>query len=164
MFDFNNGWVVGGWVGSVVVLLGVGPLLFQAGCALADINGPNFLRSLGMFLLTLVICVPLVGSLWWLAGGSLHDSATWWGPWCLVALLGGAILAWFISALLYRLTVAASYRKGLMIAGTELVLGVLLTALISAVVLVVLAGVQISRQAPGRAAADAPALDRHASR
>jgi hypothetical protein len=158
MFDFHNGWVVGGWIGGVVLLLGIGPLLFQAGCALADVNGPNFLRSLGLFVVTLVVCVPIIAGLWWLAGASPNDSATWWGPMCLAALVGGGILAWIVSGLIYMLTLAAPYRKGLVIAGTELILGVLLTALISAVVLVVLAGVQISKQAPGRATGDAPTL------
>jgi hypothetical protein len=156
MFDFTSGWVVSGWILAVVLMLGVGPLLFQAGCALADINGPNFLRSLGLFVLTLVVCVPLVGTLWWLAGGVPHDSATWWGPLCLAALIGGTVLAWIVSALIYMLTLSASYRKGLVIAGAEFVLGILLTALISAIVLVALAGVQVARQSPGRGAMSAP--------
>jgi hypothetical protein len=157
MFDLTSGWVVAGWLGGLVLLLGLGTFLFQAGCALADVNGPGFLKSLLVYGVALAVCLPLAGLLLYLAGRYETDAAALLGPVRAGALGVWLLATWVLSALIYALFLAAPYRKGLVIAGTELLLAGLLTALVSAVVLVVLALVQISRSPPPRAAAPPPA-------
>jgi hypothetical protein len=158
MFDLADGWVVAGWVGGLVLLFGVGTLLFQAGCALADVNGPGFLKSLLVSGSAAVLFLVLAGGLLYFAGKYETDSTSRLGP-IHAGALGVSLLAtWVLGALLYALFLTAPYRKGLVIAGTELLLAGLLTALVSAVVLVVLALVQISRSPPPRAAGPLPAL------
>jgi hypothetical protein len=58
------------------------------------------------------------------------------------------MLTWLLSAAIYKLILSASLRKGLMIAGVELLLMALLAALLAALVFVVLAFVQIGTQTP----------------
>jgi surface polysaccharide O-acyltransferase-like enzyme len=158
MFDLTNGWVVAGWLGGMVVLLGVGTVLFQAGCALADVNGPGFLKAFSIYGVAAVVCIPLAVLLLYLAGKYEPDAARLIGP-VRGAALGVWLLAtWVLSALIFALALAAPYRKGLVIAGMELLLSGLLAALVSAVVLVVLALVQITRNpSPHPAAAPSPA-------
>jgi hypothetical protein len=157
MFDLANGWVVGGWVLGVVLLFGVGTLLFLAGCALADVNGPSFLKALLIYGAAVVVCVPLAGLLLYLEGKYEPNPAALLGP-ARGAALGVWLLAtWVVSALIYALALATPYRKGLVIAGTELLLSGLLAALVSAVVLVVLALVQIARHPSPRTVVVPPA-------
>jgi hypothetical protein len=157
MFDPTNGWVVAGWAAGVVLVFGVGTLLFQAGCALADVNGPGFLKALGIFGVACLVCVPLAWLLLYLAGKYDTDSAALLGPARGAALGVWFLAAWVLSALVYALALATPYRKGLVIAGTELLLSGLLAALVSAVVLVVLALVQITRNPSPRTAVAPPA-------
>ncbi len=158
MFDLSNGWVVVGWVAGVVLVFGVGTLLFQAGCALADVNGPGFLKSLLIYGVAVVICAPLAGLLLYLAARYETDPTGLLGPARGAALGVWLLAAWVLSALVFALALAAPIRKGLVIAGTELLLSGLLAALVSAVVLVVLALVQISRNPAPRAAAPPAAV------
>jgi hypothetical protein len=143
--------VVAGWVGGLVLLLGVGTLLFQAGCALADVNGPGFLKSFLVSATAVVLFVVLAGLLLYTAGKYETDATSMLGPVRAGALAVSLLTTWVLAALVYALFLSAPYRKGLVIAGTELLLGGLLTALVSAVVLVVLALVQITRSPPPRA-------------
>jgi hypothetical protein len=160
MIDWTNGWVVAGLIAGNLLLVVVGALLVQAGCALADVTGPGFLKALAVFVAAQVVCVPLAGLLLWLAG--LYDASQGvLTPLRGLALVVALVGAWVISALIFALTLAAPYRKGLVIAGSELALGALLTAMVTGVVLVVLAVVQIVRQPPRpTAAADPPAVAR----
>jgi surface polysaccharide O-acyltransferase-like enzyme len=153
MFDLTNGWVVGGWVLGVVLLFGVGTLLFLAGCALADVNGPSFLKAILIYGAAVVVCAPLAGLLLYLAGKYESDPNALLGPIRGAALGVWLLAAWVLSALLYALLLAVSYRKGLLIAGTELLLSGLVAALVSAIVLVVLAVVQIARNPSPRTTA-----------
>ncbi len=157
MFELTNGWVVGGWVLGVVLLFGVGTLLFLAGCALADVNGPGFLKALLIYGAAVVVCAPLAGLLLSLASKYEADPAALLGPVRGAALAVWLLATWGLSALIYALALATPYRKGLVIAGAELFLSGLLAALVSAVVLVVLALVQIASHPSPRTAVVPPA-------
>lgn len=160
MLDWTNGWVLAGTAASGVVLLLAGTFLFLGGCALADVNGPRFPRALAIFGIALVVCLPILGGLYWFAGRYEADPTALFGPMRLLALTGGLAATWVVWALIYALSLAAPYRKGLVIAGTELVLSGLLGALVAGIVLVVLAVMQITRPSspPPRAAAMAVPL------
>jgi hypothetical protein len=152
MIDWTNGWVIAAAVGGLVLLLGVGTLVFQAGCALADVTGPRFLKALLVFGLALAVCVPLGGFLVWL-GGVYDKSSALLGPVRSAALGAALVGVWALSALIYAFALATPYRKGLVIAGTELAMAALLAGIVAAVVMVILAVVQIARQPPPRPAA-----------
>ncbi len=156
MGEWTGGWLAAGSAAGLVVALTVGLLLFHAGCALADVREPGWLQSLGVFAAALLLCVPLAWGLWWLAGRYEADSSSLLGPWRLGALALALPLAWLVSAGVYSLLLTAPLRKGLVIAGAEFVLGALLAALGSGVVLVVLAIVQINHQPPPRAVSATP--------
>jgi hypothetical protein len=132
-------------VGSVV-FLAVGTVLFRAGCALADVPEPGLLKSLVLFTLASVVTLPLLAGLVWYAGSFESDPNARLGPMRILALAAGLLLTWVLSALLYAGGIPVRPRKSLMIAGSELVLMGLLGTLLSAVVLVVLAVVQIRKQ------------------
>lgn len=150
--------VVGGLAG-VLVLFGVGTLLFQAGCALADVPVRGYFRSLPVYSAAAVICVPLIGVFLWFAGRYESDPNTSFGSMRIAALIVSLLLTWAVSSGIYALLLAASLRKGLMVAGIELLLMALLAALVSAVVLVVLALIQIiSSPPPVKAMKTSPAL------
>jgi uncharacterized membrane protein len=143
MFGFGTPLFVLAVLGSLLVLFGVGTLLFQAGCALADVHVRDYFRSLPIYALTVLLCVPMIAVLVWFADQYDTDPNTSFGPMRIAALIGSLLLTWLLSSVVYALLLAASLRKGLRIAGVELLLMGLLTALVSAVVLVVLAFVQI---------------------
>jgi hypothetical protein len=147
MVDFTNPVVLtlAAVLGAVVAVL-VGAVLFRAGCALADVAEPAFGKSLLVVGLALLVCLPLGGAIIYLSGLYEADPSAVFGPVRKVAALVALLVAWVVSALLYALFLAASYRKGLMIAGVEMLLSGLLSALVAAVVLVVLAVVQIVRR------------------
>ncbi|MHB1424267.1 MAG: hypothetical protein ACYC3I_13925 [Gemmataceae bacterium] len=129
---------------GVLLLFGVGTLLFQAGCALADVPDRGYLRALPVYSATIVVCVPLAAALVWFVGRYEADPNDWFSAPRLAAAIGSLLLIWLLSAGIYALLLAASLRKGLLIAAIELLLMALLAVLVSAVVLVVLAIVQIT--------------------
>ncbi len=135
-------------LGGLLALLGVGTFLFQAGCALADVPARGYFRSLPIYSATLVFWVPLAAALIWFAGRFDTDPNDWFGTNRIVASVVALLLAWLLSAGIYALLLAGSLRKGLTIAGVELFLLLLLAALLSGIVLVVLAFVQIGTRAP----------------
>lgn len=135
-------------LGGLLVLFGVGTFLFQAGCALADVPDRGYFRSLPVYSASLVLCVPLAAALIWFAGSYDADPNNPFGTLRIVAALISLLLTWLLSAAIYTLILFASLRKGLMIAGIELLLMALLVALLAALVLVVLAFVQIGTQTP----------------
>jgi hypothetical protein len=156
MFDWTNSWVVTGAVAGGIILLGLGGLLLQAGCALADVREPRYLKALGLFAAALAVCAPAGGFLVWHAGSWDSTPSSLMGPFRTVALGVALVGTVAVSALINALTLTTPYRKGLMIAGSELVLAALVLALLSGVVMVVLAVVQIAGQAAPRAATHPP--------
>jgi hypothetical protein len=152
MIDWTNGWVLAGVLTGGLLLVAMGPLLFLAGCALADVAGPRLLKAVLLFGLTLLACIPLAGLVWLTMWLDLPSSSllSLLRPVAVVAALLGA---WVASALIYTLGLPTHYLKGLLIAGTELSLAALLATLVTGVVLVVLAVVQIVHQPSPQAAA-----------
>jgi hypothetical protein len=148
MFAVSTPTLVFTGLAGVLVLFGVGTLLFQAGCALADVPVRGYFRSLSVYSVAAIVCVPLMGVLLWFAGRYESDPNTSFGSMRIAALIVSLLLTWIISSGIYTLLLAASLRKGLLIAGVELLLMALLAALVSAVVLVILAFVQILTSPP----------------
>jgi hypothetical protein len=151
MFGFGTPLFVVAVLGGLVILFGVGTLLFQAGCALADVPVRGYFRSLSIYALAVLLCGPLMAALVWFAGRYESDANASFGTMRIVALIVSLLLAWLLSSGVYALLLAASLGKGLWIAGVELLLMGLLAALVSAVVLVVLAVVQIATRPPAKA-------------
>jgi hypothetical protein len=148
MFAVGTPLLVIAGLAGVLVLFGVGTLLFQAGCALADVPVRGYLRSLPVYSIAAVLCAPLIGVLLWFAGRYESDPNAAFGSARIAALIVSLLLSWLLSSGIYALLLAASLRKGLLIAGIELLLMALLAALVSAVVLVILAFVQIVASPP----------------
>jgi hypothetical protein len=140
--------------------LGVGALLFQAGCALADLNGPGWLRSLGALVVALLLCLPLGWVLVHLAGRYDSDPGALLGPFRVLALAVVLPAAWLVAAAVFSAFLRAPFRKGLVVAGAELVLGALVASLATAAVLIFLAAMQIARQQPTRGATGPAVPDR----
>jgi hypothetical protein len=150
MFGISNPMLAAALLGGgILVLFGVGNFLFQAGCALADVSERSYLRSLPIYSATVVLCLPLAWAIIWYAGTYEADPTAKFGTMRWAGTVAALVLTWILSALIYTVWLAAPVKKGLLIAGTEMLMMALLAALVSAVVLVVLAFVQIfSRPAP----------------
>jgi hypothetical protein len=148
---------------GLIVLLGVGTLLFQAGCALADVPERGYLRSLPIYTVAVVVCLPPAALLVWYAGNYESDPATTFGTLRIAALIVALVLTWLLSAGIYKLLLSASLKKTLLIAGTELLLMALLAALVAAVVLVILAFAQIATRPPPSKSTQAPPSFVHAA-
>jgi hypothetical protein len=140
-------------LGGLLALFGVGTLLFQAGCALADVPERGYFRALPIYSVAVLVCLPLAAALVWLAGSYDADPNDWFGNLRILAVIVSLPLIWLLSAAIYTLLLRASLRKGLLIAAIEMLLMVLLTALVTALVLVILAFVQISTQPPPKPSA-----------
>lgn len=147
MAETWSGGVLVALAAAVAVLFAARVALFLGSCALADAGEPRLIKAVALVLLAAAVCVP---ASWWLLGylkTQLPGSET--------ALIGPAHVAWaaatcgialVLPAVLYRFLLPATWKKGALIAGLEVVLGALLVALVAGVVLVVLAGVQVARR------------------
>jgi hypothetical protein len=149
MFGGTNPLVAAGCLAAgVILLLGIGTLLFQAGCALADVGGRGYLHSLLISSVAAVVCLPPAGLLIWFAGNYDTDPSAAIGPIRLGASFAAGVATWGVSAVIYSLFLGTALKKGLVIAGVELFLLGLLAALFAVVVLVILAFVQILAKPP----------------
>jgi hypothetical protein len=148
MFDLSPALLLLLVLGGLLVLFGMGTLLFQAGCALADVPDRRYFRALPIYSAAVIVCLPLAAMLVWLAGSYDADPNDWFGSLRILALIASLPLIWLLSAGIYSLLLSASLRKGLLIAAVELLLMALLTALVTALVLVILAFVQITTRPP----------------
>ncbi len=148
MFAIGTPLLVFASVGGLLALFGVGTFLFQAGCALADVPERGYFRALPIYSASLIVCLPVAAALIWFVGRYDADPNDWFGNLRIAAAIGSLLLSWLLSAVIYALLLAAPLRKGLLIAGVELLLMALLAALVSALVLVVLALVQIGMRPP----------------
>jgi hypothetical protein len=92
--------------------------------------------------------LPAAAALVWFAGRYEADPDASFGTLRISATIGAVLFCWLVSAGIYALFLAASLRKGLLIAGIELLLMALLTALVAAIVLVFLSLVQITTRPP----------------
>lgn len=148
MFGLGTPMLILAVLGGLLVLLGVGTVLFQAGCALADVPERGFFRALPIYSATLIVCLPGAAALVWYAGRYEADPNEAFGVLRIGALIASFFVSWLLSAGIYAVLLAASLRKGLLIAGIELLLLALLAALISAIIFVVLSLVQITTRPP----------------
>jgi len=148
MFGIDTSLLVARGRGGLIVLLGVGTFLFKASCALADVPERGYFRSLPIYAAAVVVCLPLAGLLIWFAGRYDADPNDSFGTMRIVALIASLLLVWLLSAGIYVLFLSASPKKGLLIAGVELVLLSLLAAFLAAIVLVIRALVQIVGRPP----------------
>ena len=148
MFGIGSSLLVLIAVGGLLALFGVGTFLFQAGCALADVPDRGYFRALPVYSVAVLVCLPLAAALVWFVGRYQADPNDWFGNVRITALIGSLLLTWLLSAGIYALFLAASLRKGLLIAGIELLLMALLAALVAALVMVVLAFMQIATRPP----------------
>jgi hypothetical protein len=134
-------------VGSLL-FLGLGTVLFRAGCSLADVPEPSLPKSLVLFTLASVVSLPPAIALVWYAGTLEADPTVMFGTMRILAGLVALVLIWGLSALLYAGGLHVQPKKSLMIAGSELFLMGLLGSLLTAVVLVALSVAQIFYQPP----------------
>src|SRR4051812_15752723 len=100
MFDLTNPLFVASLAGGLLLAWCVRTVLFQAGCALADVVSPGFLKSLLVVGLALVLCVPLGGFLSYLLGKLDGDPAVLLGPMRLLGVGLSLLGTWALSALL----------------------------------------------------------------
>lgn len=148
MFAVGTPMLVFTGLAGLLVVFGLGTLLFQAGCALADVPVRGFFRSLPIAAAAAVLGGGLIGAFIWFAGRYESDPNTSFGGVRIAALAAALLLTWLLSSGIYAVFLAASLRKGLVIAGVELLLMGLLAALVAAVLLVILALVQIATRPP----------------
>jgi hypothetical protein len=141
-------------VGGGLVAFAVCVFLFRLGCILADVTEPSLVKSVLIVLLLLGVTLP-AGYFLWTFLSSLE--ARWTAQGGLLVFPGLSVYlvaVWLLAGLVYSGLLAATFKKGLMIAGVEVLLTALLVALLTAAAMVGLAGWQIS-QRPSQAAAPA---------
>jgi hypothetical protein len=144
--DLSNTWVVVGLIVGIPVLWCVVAVLIQMGCALADAPEMSFKRALLVSGLSLLVCVPVGGLIYFGFDKLQEDKSVTFGP---MRLLGGGVVllsVWILSAVVITMTRAASKLKAVWAAGFEILLGALLSALVAGVVLVVMAFVQATKK------------------
>jgi hypothetical protein len=118
-------------------------LVFQAACALADVDAPNFLYSLVLVLLTLAVCGPLVWGIVYLYKQTpLYRWSSGWGSFTVLALVG-FLLCVAVSSALYVPLLRVSLKKGLLTGLFEQLLTLLLGLLLFGAFSVILAVVQM---------------------
>jgi len=140
--------IVGGLVGLLAAVL-----LFRISCLLLDVPEPSLVRSFLLVVPLLVVCTA--ASLWLLdrMGQLDPDEKAYFSSYRILALILCVLLTWLVCGLVYFLALGAPSIKALWIAGVEILLRGLLASLIAAIILVVLAFVQVSnRGQPGPSA------------
>lgn len=158
MFGLSGPWAALALAVVGVVALAARWALFQASCALADAGEPGVVKSLLLVAAVLALSIALVLLSGQLLASASDDPSAWLGAGRLGAAAGAVVLAALVAAGLYAVSLPTAPRKAIALASAELGLGALLAALCTAVVLVVLAGVQISRRSetPKKSAAAFP--------
>jgi hypothetical protein len=141
---------------ALTAVVAVRFVLFRAGCSLADAGEPGFRRSLLLVLVALALSAGLAVLPGYLLPPSGDESG---GAGRLAASVAGVGVGAVTAAAFYSWFLPTSLRRGAVVASTELLLGVLLAALVAGVVLVVMAGIQLSRrpEAPRKPASAPPA-------
>jgi hypothetical protein len=144
MFGTTNPLVLAVGVGlGLAVGFVLGTALFRAGCALADVNEPGWLKSFGVYAVAALVCQPAGVALVYFAGRYDTDPSASFGPVRAAGVAAAILLSWLLAAVLYAFLLPASLKKGLLVSAFERILGALLGVLVSAVVLVALAVAQI---------------------
>jgi hypothetical protein len=145
-----TGWTLVGVIAGGLVALLAAVFLFRISCLLLDVPEPSLGRS---FLLVVPLIVVCTGASLWIIDrmGQLDpDEKVYFSSYRILALILCLLLTWLVGALVYFLALGAPSIKALWIAGIEILLRGLLASLVAAIILVVLACVQVnSRSQPG---------------
>ncbi len=127
----------------VVIGLLLATLVFQAACALADVEAPNFFFSMLLVLLTAAICAPLnAGIVYVYAKTPMYLWASGWWSFIILSVIGFALCV-AVSAALYTPILRISLKKGVLTGLFEQLIGLLLFGLLYGALCVVLAVAQI---------------------
>jgi hypothetical protein len=140
-----GGHFLGYFVLGCCAVLGLllGTLVFQAACALADVEAPNFLYSLLLVLLTVAVCGPLVWGIVYLYKQTpLYQRASGWVSFTFLAVVG-FLLCVAISSALYIPLLRVGPKKGVLTGLFEQLLALLLGLLLFGAFSVILAVVQM---------------------
>jgi hypothetical protein len=116
--------------------------VFRASCALADAGEPGWGKSA----LLVVSVLALSGALLALAGSVSPAPSEEASGARVIATAAAVVAAASLAAVFYAWLLPTSLRRGAVVAGSELLLGVLLAALVTGVVLVGLAVYQLQRR------------------
>jgi hypothetical protein len=127
---------------AITAVLGFRFMVFRASCALADAGETGAGRSILLVIGVLVLCAGFGLLPGYLFPPVPEDAGVRRFVACAAALLVAAPVA----AVAYAWLLPTTLRRGIVVAGVELLLGTLLAALIVGVVLVVLAGFQLARR------------------
>jgi hypothetical protein len=137
----SNTWVIVATLAGGVVGLVVSFFLFRASIALADVTDPGLLKSILVVLVAVAVCAGAGIGLYYLFrlnGPAETDRTSIYVLWALCVML----VSWVAPALLYIPALPVKWFQGVQIAGVEVLLRSLLAALVTGVVLVVLAFIQ----------------------
>jgi hypothetical protein len=149
--------LAGGAIG--VVALGAFILLFRLGCILADVTDPTVGGSILVVAVLFLVTIPLGGVVGYYLLAAESVLAAQSGLIFYSGLGAYVVVVWLLAALVYAFFLGSSFKKGLIVAGIQLLLFALLVALLSALVLVVLAVLQIANrpEAPRQSSLSPPA-------
>jgi hypothetical protein len=114
-------------------------MILRASCSVADIKEPRYLISFplgyAILLVYAVLCWVFVNFL----GRFDVDPDAPFGSMHICGYLLSLTVGWIVAALFYRVSIAPSFLKGFWVAGLQLLLGVLASALAAGLLLAVLA-------------------------
>jgi hypothetical protein len=132
-------------IGAPVGLL-VRYFLFRIGCVLADLPDPSIGKSILAVGIAVAVTIPLlvVGGFILSVVDALVTKQAGAGAIFYPGMAVDMIVCWLLAAVVYWLLLSTSYTKGLIVAGVELLLSALAAALVTAVILVIGAGWQVS--------------------
>lgn len=157
MLENLTGWTLAGAIVFLAICFVARVAVFLASCALADAGEPRLGKAAVLALVVLALGIPIC---WWLflflETRLPNSDTTLVSPAQIVGALLSCVVYWAVPAVVYKFLLPASWKKGVLVAGLEVLLGSLLAALIAGVLLVILAGVQVARR-PAQAAAPAVA-------
>ena len=140
-----GGTALGLFVLACTILIGLllATFVFQAACALADVETPGFFLSMLLVLLTAAVCVPLNwGIVYLYARTPLYNWLSGWASFLFLFVIA-FVLCVAVSAALYTPILRISLKKGALTGLFEQLIGLLLFTLVYGAVLVILAVTQI---------------------
>jgi hypothetical protein len=128
---------------TILISLLLATFVFQAACALADVETPGFFFSMLLVLLTGAVCVPLNwGVVYLYTRTLLYQWMSGWASFVLLSVIA-FVLCVGVSAALYTPILRISLKKGVLTGLFEQLIGLLLFTLVYGAVLVILAVTQI---------------------
>jgi hypothetical protein len=148
------------WIVAIAAVVAARFVVFRASCALAEAGEPRAGKSALLVAAVLALTVGFLFMLSRLVPATPEESNGGRVAGAAVAVVAAGVVA----AVLYTWFLPTSLRRGAVVAGSELLLGALLAALVTGVVLVALAVYQLQRRPePARIPASAPSVNRGAA-